>query len=74
MSGRVSGALASLSARGVARCLDFVRRSFEAVRQAHDRKAVQEAERLLENSGHKLTDELERKMMERLTRNQNFRR
>ena len=72
MSGRVRGALASLSARGVAGCQDFVRRIFDAIRQAHDREAAREAERLLEISGQKLTDEMERKMMERLTRNQNF--
>ena len=73
MSGRVRGALASLSARGVARCRGLVRRIFDAIRQAHDRKAEREAERLLGLSGQKLTDEMERKMMERLTRNQNFR-
>jgi hypothetical protein len=73
MSGRVRGALARLSARGVARCRDSVRRIFDALRPAHDREAAQEAERLLEISGQKFTDETERKMMERLTRNQNFR-
>jgi hypothetical protein len=72
MSGRVCGALASLSARGVTRCQDLVRRIFGAIRQAHDREAAQEAERLLGRSGQKLTDETERKMMERLMRNQNF--
>jgi hypothetical protein len=46
---------------------------FEAIRRAHDRKAAREVERHLGLSGQKLTDEMERKMMERLTRNQNFR-
>ena len=73
MSGRVSGALARLSARGVTRVLDLVRRIFGAIRRAHERKAEREAERLLEISGRKLTDEMERKIMEHLTRNQNFR-
>jgi hypothetical protein len=72
MSRRVRDALAVLSACGVARCRDFIRRIL-ALRQAHDREAVREAERLLEISGQKFTDEMERKMMERLTRNQNFR-
>jgi hypothetical protein len=72
MSGRVRDTLAILSARGVARCQDFVRRIFHALRHAHDRKAAREAERLLGISGQKLTDEVERKMMEDLTRNHNF--
>jgi hypothetical protein len=73
MNGRIRGALASLSGRGVAQCRGFVRRIFGALRQAHDREAAREAERLLGVSGQKFTDETERKMMERLTRNQNFR-
>jgi hypothetical protein len=73
MSGRIRGALARLTARGVARCRGFVRRSFNALRQPHDHEAAREAERLLDISGQKFTDEMERKMMERLTRNQNFR-
>jgi hypothetical protein len=43
------------------------------MRGAHDREAAQEIESLLGISGQKFTDELERKMMERLTRNRNFR-
>jgi hypothetical protein len=72
MNGRVRGALASLSGRGIAQCHGFVRRVFDAIRQAHDRKAAREVERHLGLSGQKLTDEIERKMMERFTRNQNF--
>jgi hypothetical protein len=62
-----------LSARFVAGCQTFVRRIFDALQQPQDREAAREAERLLEISGQKFTDETERKMMERLTRNQNFR-
>jgi hypothetical protein len=69
----VRGAAASL-ARGLIRCRDLVRRIFGAMRRAHDREAAQEIESLLGISGQKFTDELERKMMERLTRNRNFRR
>jgi len=72
VSGRIRGVLASLSARGVAGCLSFVRRTFDPFWQPPDREAVREAERLLEMSGQKLTDETERKMMERITRNQSF--
>jgi hypothetical protein len=65
--------LASLSARGVARCQDFVRRVFGALRQAHHRKTARDAERLLEISAElKLTDETERKIMESLTPKKNF--
>jgi RecJ-like exonuclease len=62
--------LASLSAS--ARCGGFVRRIFAAVQRAHDRKAAREVERYLGLSGDKLTDEMERKMMERLTHYRNF--
>jgi DNA-binding FadR family transcriptional regulator len=73
MSGMVRDGPASSSACGVARCHGFVRRIFDAIRRAHERKAAREVERHLGLSGQKLTDEMERKMMERLTRNQNFR-
>jgi Cdc6-like AAA superfamily ATPase len=72
MSGMVRDDPASWSACGVARCRGFVRRIFDAIRHAHERKAAREAERHLGLSGQKLTDEMERKMMERVTRNQNF--
>jgi hypothetical protein len=65
--------LASLPARGVARCRRFARQIFGGIRRGpRDRKAAREDERYLGLSGEKLTDEMERKMMERLTRNQNF--
>ena len=73
MSGMVRYGPRSWPACGVARCHGFLRRIFDAVRRAHDRKAAREVERHLGFSGRKLTDEMERKMMERLTRNQNFR-
>jgi len=72
MSRIVRGGVASLSTRGFARCLGFLRRMFIAIQNAHDRKAAREVERYLGLSGEKLTDEMERKMMERLTRNRNF--
>ena len=73
MSGMVREGPASWSACSVARRHGIVRRIFEAIRHAHERKAAREIERHLGFSGQKLTDEMERKMMERLTRNQNFR-
>ena len=73
MSGMVRDGPARWSVCGVARCRGFLGRMFEAIRRAHDLKAVREVERHLGLSGQKLTDEMERKMMERLTRNQNFR-
>jgi DNA-binding FadR family transcriptional regulator len=72
MSERVRSPLASLSALLVTRCRNFVRRIFTAIQHGHERKAAREAERHLGLSGQKLTDEMERKMMERLTRNRNF--
>lgn len=74
MSGMVCDGPARGSSCGVARWDGFVRRTFDAIRRAHERKAAREIERHLGLSGQKLTDEMERKMMERLTRNQNFRR
>ncbi len=73
MSGMVRDGPASWSSCSVARCHGFVRRIFDAIRRAHERKAAREVERHLGLSGQKLTDEMERKMIERLTRNQNFR-
>ena len=73
MGGTVHDGPGSWSTCGAARCHGFVRRIFDAIRRAHERKAAREIERLLGFSGQKLTDEMERKMMERLTRNQNFR-
>ena len=72
MSEIVRNGPASWSACGVARCHGFVRRIFDAIQHAHKRKAAREVERYLGLSGEKLTDEMERKMMERLTRNRNF--
>lgn len=72
MSATGRGGLANLLARGVARCLGFARRLFDAIQQARARKAAREVECYLGLSGEKLTDEMERKMMERITRNRNF--
>ena len=73
MSRTLSDGLARWPARGVARCHGFARRIFDAIRQAHERKAAREAERYLGLSEEKLTDDMERQMMERLTRDRNFR-
>lgn len=51
----------------------IVRRIFHAIVDAHERKANREVERYLGLSGGKLTDELERRLTERLTQNRNFR-
>jgi hypothetical protein len=62
-----------LAAPGAARCRGLAHRLFDAIRQACQRQAAEEAERCLGLSGEKLTDEMERKMMERLMRNRSFR-
>jgi hypothetical protein len=72
MSERVRSPLASLSALGVTRCRNFVCRIFTTIQHAHECKAAREVERHVGLSGQKLTDEMERKMMERLIRNRNF--
>jgi hypothetical protein len=64
---------ATWSASGVARCHGLWRRIFDAIWRARERKAAREVERHFGLSGQKLTDEIERRMMESLTRNQNFR-
>jgi hypothetical protein len=73
MGGKVHGGLESCSGPGVVRSASFVRRLLDAVQRARGRTAAREAERDLETSGEKLTDEMERKMMEQLTRNRSFR-
>lgn len=66
--------VANLSAPGVARCLGFMRGLFRtAVRYARDRRAARQADRDLRYSGRKLTDEMERQMTERFSRNRSFR-
>lgn len=64
---------ASLASRGVAGCRGLVRRIFNAVQCRRSRKAEREAAQSLGVSGEKLTDEMERRMMEDLTRNRSFR-
>jgi hypothetical protein len=72
MSKRERVTVARLLARSLVRSWGFVRPIFDAIRQAKDREAAQEAESLLESSGTKFTDDMERKMLERVTRNRNF--
>lgn len=50
-----------------------MRRLLDAVRRPRDRAAARLAEQDLGISDEKLTDEMERKMMEQLTRNRSFR-
>ena len=65
--------IASLFFRGVARCDGLVRRIFNAaVQHGRGRKAGREAKRNLNLSDLKLTDEMERKMMERLLRDRSI--
>jgi hypothetical protein len=63
----------SVWGRAMARSRNLLRRFFRGSREIHDREAMQEAESLLEKSGQKFTDETEREMMERFTRNRSFR-
>jgi hypothetical protein len=66
--------IAGLPARGVARFREFLRGIFNAaVRYSRDRKAARQAQRDLRCSGQKLTDEMERKIIQRFTRNRSFR-
>jgi hypothetical protein len=64
--------LARLLAQGVAQYRYFVRPIFDAIQHAHDRKAPRDAEDYAGFFGDKLTDETERKMMEHLMRDRNF--
>jgi hypothetical protein len=73
MSGKVGGDLESCSGLGLVRSRRFVRRLLDAFQRARGQTATRDAEQDLETSGEKLTDEMERKMMEQLTRNRSFR-
>ena len=50
-----------------------LRRVFDAVMRSRARRANEEIARHLQHSGGRLTDEIEREMMQRLTRNWNLR-
>jgi hypothetical protein len=50
-----------------------LRRVFDAVMRSRARRANEEIARHLQYSGGRLTDEIEREMMQRLTRNWNLR-
>jgi len=57
----------------VERLLGLLRRVFDAVMRSRQRHVNEDIARYLEQSGGRLTDEIEREMMQQLTRNWNFR-
>jgi hypothetical protein len=73
MNGFVSRVSVS-SGHSLTRRLGFLRDAIGAViRHARDRRAARQVERDLRCSEQKLTDEMERRMTERFTRNRSFR-
>ena len=57
----------------VERMLGLLRRVYEAATRSHQRHVNEDIARYLHQSGGRLTDEIEREMMQQLTRNWNFR-
>jgi hypothetical protein len=57
----------------VERVLGLLRRVFDAVTRSRQRHVNEDIARYLHQSGGRLTDEIEREMMQQLTRNWNFR-
>jgi hypothetical protein len=55
------------------RVLGLLRRVFDAVTRSRQRHVNEDIARYLHQSGGRLTDEIEREMMQQLTRNWNFR-
>jgi hypothetical protein len=53
--------------------LGLLRRVFDAVTRSRQRHVNEDIARYLHQSGGRLTDEIEREMMQQLTRNWNFR-
>lgn len=73
MNRLLPGGFANRSARGMARCLALVRGVIRtATRHADDRKAAR-SEREQHCSEMKLTDEMERKIVQRFMQNRSFR-
>jgi hypothetical protein len=74
MNRLLPGGFANRSVRGVARCLALVRGVILTVmRHADDRKAARRAKREQRCSEMKLTDEMERKIVQRFMQNRGFR-
>jgi hypothetical protein len=73
MVGKVRGGLESCSVPNIVRPVGFVRRLLNAVQRVRDPTAPREAGQHLESSDEKLTDEMERRIMEELMRNRSFR-
>lgn len=66
--------VAGLRAAGASRFIDFLRGVVGTpIRYVRDRRAARAAKRDLYLSEQKLTDEMERKMIEHLMRNRSFR-
>jgi hypothetical protein len=57
----------------VERMRGLLRRIFDAVTRSRQRHVNEDIARYLHQSGGRLTDEIEREMMQQLTRNRNFR-
>jgi hypothetical protein len=57
----------------VERVLGLLRRVYDAVTRSRQRHVNEDIARYLHQSGGRLTDEIEREMMQQLTRNWNFR-
>ena len=74
MNRLLPGDFANRSVRGVARCLVLIGGVIRtATRYADDRKAARRAEREQRCSEMKLTDEMERKIVQRFMQNRGFR-
>jgi len=57
----------------VGQAVGLARRAFNAVMRSRERHANEDIARYIQQSGGRLTDEIEREMMRRLTSNWNFR-
>jgi hypothetical protein len=57
----------------VERMLGLLRRVYDAATRSHQRHVNEDIGRYLQQSGGRLTDEIEREMMQQLTRNWNLR-
>ena len=74
MNRLLPGDFANRSVRSVARCLALIRGVIRtATRHADDRKAARRAKREQRCSEMKLTDEMERKIVQRFMQNRGFR-
>ena len=70
---RLAGHRSRAGRTAVERVLGLLRRISDAVARSRQRHVNEEIARYLHQSGGRLTDEIEREMMQQLTRNRNFR-